>query len=187
MDYSVVGSAASFSDDALTRVKVLIGDRSRGADTSQLRSKIPTRNVSTNWSGKTIWVEEILKDHCQTYKRKENRFIGCFTSEEGSPSKLLVYMHRMNAFTVRERPKSNYLMPFLKQLMRSSQIDRLESRAEGTLAFSELPPKEPNRRIEATTLLLKDSADKPNTLTWTMATKNYELFWGGCGKVKWYN
>jgi hypothetical protein len=89
-------------------------------------------------------------------------------------------MHRMNAFTV-EKIRSNYLMPFLKQLR--SQIDRLESSGEDPRLLDRLQKN--LTESEAYELLLKDTADKQIIFDLDDGvTKNYELFEGVVGKVK---
>jgi hypothetical protein len=122
-------------------------------------------------------VKKYWKDHCQTYKKKPIYWL--FTSEKGA-FQVLVYMHRMNAFTV-EKVRSNYLMPFLKQLR--SQIDRLESSGEDPRLLDRLQKN--LTESEAYELLLKDTADKQITFDLDDGvTKNYELFEGVVGKVK---
>jgi len=170
----LMGSAASFSDDALTRVKSLL-EIVWGADT--LTQNLNFLQECLDDDLENYLVKKYWKDHCQTYKKKPIYWL--FTSEKGA-FQVLVYMHRMNAFTV-EKIRSNYLMPFLKQLR--SQIDRLESSGEDPRLLDCLQKN--LTESEAYELLLKDSADKQITFDLDDGvTKNYELFEGVVGKVK---
>jgi hypothetical protein len=170
----LMGSAASFSDDALTRVKSFL-EIVWGAYT--LTQNLNFLQECLDDDLENYLVKKYWKDHCQTYKKKPIYWL--FTSEKGA-FQVLVYMHRMNAFTV-EKIRSNYLMPFLKQLR--SQIDRLESSDEDPRLLDRLQKN--LTESEAYELLLKDSADKQITFDLDDGvTKNYELFEGVVGKVK---
>jgi hypothetical protein len=170
----LMGSAASFSDDALTRVKSFL-EIVWGADT--LTQNLNFLQECLDDDLENYLVKKYWKDHCQTYKKKPIYWL--FTSEKGA-FQVLVYMHRMNAFTV-EKIRSNYLMPFLKQLR--SQIDRLESSGEDPRLLDRLLKN--LTESEAYELLLKDTADKQITFDLDDGvTKNYELFEGVVGKVK---
>jgi hypothetical protein len=170
----LMGSAASFSDDALTRVKSFL-EIVWGADT--LTQNLNFLQECLDDDLENYLVKKYWKDHCQTYKKKPIYWL--FTSEKGA-FQVLVYMHRMNAFTV-EKIRSNYLMPFLKQLR--SQIDRLESSGEDPRLLDRLQKN--LTESEAYELLLKDTADKQITFDLDDGvTKNYELFEGVVGKVK---
>jgi hypothetical protein len=170
----LMGSAASFSDDALTRVKSFL-EIVWGADT--LTQNLNFLQECLDDDLESYLVKKYWKDHCQTYKKKPIYWL--FTSEKDA-FQVLVYMHRMNAFTV-EKIRSNYLMPFLKQLR--SQIDRLESSGGDPRLLDRLQKN--LTESEAYELLLKDSADKQITFDLDDGvTKNYELFEGVVGKVK---
>jgi len=170
----LMGSAASFSDDALTRVKSFL-EIVWGADT--LTQNLNFLQECLDDDLENYLVKKYWKDHCQTYKKKPIYWL--FTSEKGA-FQVLVYMHRMNAFTV-EKIRSNYLMPFLKQLR--TQIDRLESSGEDPRLLDRLLKN--LTESEAYELLLKDTADKQITFDLDDGvTKNYELFKGVVGKVK---
>jgi hypothetical protein len=170
----LMGSAASFSDDALTRVKSFL-EVVWGSDT--LTQNLNFLQECLDDDLENYLVKKYWKDHCQTYKKKPIYWL--FTSEKGA-FQVLVYMHRINAFTV-EKIRSNYLMPFLKQLR--SQIDRLESSGGDPRLLDRLQKN--LTESEAYELLLKDSADKQITFDLDDGvTKNYELFEGVVGKVK---
>jgi type II restriction/modification system DNA methylase subunit YeeA len=170
----LMGSTASFSDDALTRVKSFL-EIVWGADT--LTQNLNFLQECLDDDLENYLVKKYWKDHCQTYKKKPIYWL--FTSEKGA-FQVLVYMHRMNAFTV-EKIRSNYLMPFLKQLR--SQIDRLESSGEDPRLLDRLQKN--LTESEAYELLLKDTADKQIIFDLDDGvTKNYELFEGVVGKVK---
>jgi hypothetical protein len=116
----LMGSESEFPDDALQRIKQLL-DTIWGAD---------TRTENINFLQKCLdmdlekyLVKNFWKDHCKRYKKKPIYWL--FSSESGA-FQVLVYMHRMNAFTV-ERIREKYLLPHIKHLR--GKISLMESRA----------------------------------------------------------
>jgi hypothetical protein len=68
-------------------------------------------------------VKDFYKYHCKMYKKKPIYWL--FASPKGA-FQVLVYMHRMNAFTV-EKIRANYLLEHIKNI--NSEIMVLESNA----------------------------------------------------------
>jgi hypothetical protein len=170
----VMGSACTFADDALQRVKyfleVVWGE-------STLTQNLNFLQESLDEDLESYLVKKFWADHCKTYKKKPIYWL--FSSEKGA-FQVLAYMHRMNAFTV-EKIRSNYLMPHLKHLR--SQIDRLQSSQEDPRLLDRLQKNLSD--CESYDLILKDVADRQITFDLDDGvTKNYELFEGVVGKVK---
>lgn len=170
----IMGSAGTFADDALQRVKQFL-EVIWGADT--LTQNLNFLQECLDEDLESYLVKKFWKDHCKTYKNKPIYWL--FSSDKGA-FQVLAYMHRMNAFTV-EKIRSNYLMPHLKHLR--TQIDRLESSKEDPRLLDRLQKN--LSECEAYDLVLKDVADKQITFDLDGGvTKNYELFEGVVGKVK---
>jgi len=170
----IMGSACTFADDALQRVKyflkVVWGE-------STLTQNLNFLQECLDEDLESYLVKKFWADHCKTYKKKPIYWL--FSSEKGA-FQVLAYMHRMNAFTV-EKIRSNYLMPHLKHLR--SQIDRLQSSQEDPRLLDRLQKNLSD--CESYDLVLKDVADKQITFDLDDGvTKNYELFEGVVGKVK---
>jgi hypothetical protein len=116
----LMGSESEFPDDALQRIKQLL-DTIWGADTR-------TENINflqecLDMDLEKYLVKHFWKDHCKRYKKKP---IYWLFSSPGGAFQVLVYMHRMNAFTV-ERIREKYLLPHIKHLR--GKINLMESRA----------------------------------------------------------
>ncbi|GAB2478789.1 BREX-1 system adenine-specific DNA-methyltransferase PglX [Algoriphagus taiwanensis] len=170
----IMGSAGTFADDALQRVKYFL-EVIWGADT--LTQNLNFLQECLDEDLESYLVKKFWKDHCKTYKNKPIYWL--FSSDKGA-FQVLAYMHRMNAFTV-EKIRSNYLMPHLKHLR--TQIDRLEASKEDPRLLDRL--QKALTECEAYDLILKDVADKQITFDLDDGvTKNYELFEGVVGKVK---
>ncbi|MDI1324865.1 MAG: BREX-1 system adenine-specific DNA-methyltransferase PglX [Algoriphagus sp.] len=170
----IMGSAGTFADDALKRVKFFL-EVIWGADT--LTQNLNFMQECLDEDLESYLVKKFWADHCKTYKKKPIYWL--FSSEKGA-FQVLAYMHRMNAFTV-EKVRSNYLMPHLKHLR--YQIDRLETNHEDPRQLEKLQKN--LSECESYDLVLKDVADKQITFDLDDGvTKNYELFEGVVGKVK---
>lgn len=170
----IIGSAAIFSDDALQRVKYFL-EVVWGADS--LTQNLNFLQECLDEDLESYLVKKFWADHCKTYKKKPIYWL--FSSDKGA-FQVLVYMHRMNAFTV-EKIRSNYLMPHLKHLR--NQIDRLESSKDDPRLLDKLQKN--LEECEAYDLILKDVADKQITFDLDDGVKNnYELFEGVVRKVK---
>lgn len=170
----IMGSAGTFADDALRRVKYFL-EVIWGSDT--LTQNLNFLQECLDDDLENYLVKKFWADHSKNYKKKPIYWL--FTSEKGA-FQVLVYMHRMNAFTV-EKIRSNYLMPHLKHLR--SQIDRLQSNQEDPRLLDRLQKN--LSECEAYDLVLKDVADKQITFDLDDGVKvNYALFEGVVGKVK---
>lgn len=116
----LMGSESEFPDDALQRVKQLL-DVIWGADAR-------TENLNflqecLDMDLEKYLVKQFWKDHCRRYKKKPIYWL--FASPSGA-FQVLVYMHRMHAFTV-ERIREKYLLPHLKHLR--GKIGAMEAQA----------------------------------------------------------
>lgn len=170
----IMGSAGIFSDDALQRVKYFL-EVVWGPDS--MTQNLNFLQECLDEDLESYLVKKFWADHCKTYKKKPIYWL--FSSDKGA-FQVLVYMHRMNAFTV-EKIRSNYLMPHLKHLR--SQIDRLESSSDDPRLLDKLQKN--LEECESYDLILKDVADKQITFDLDDGVKNnYELFEGVVRKVK---
>lgn len=175
----LMGTACEFPDDALQRVKHLL-DVIWGAD---------TRTVNLNFLQECLdqdlekyLVQHFWKDHCRRYKKKPIYWL--FASAKGA-FQVLVYMHRMNAFTA-ERIRDKYLLPHIKHLR--SKLQALESRA-ALLSKQEAKQLDDLRKdladCEAYELQLKTIADQQIVFDLDDGvTRNYALFEGVVAEIK---
>jgi hypothetical protein len=119
----LMGTAADFPDDVLHRFKtfldVLWGEETRIANLNFLQECL-------NQDLEKFLVNGFWKVHGSMYKKKPIYWL--FASPKGA-FQVLVYMHRMNSFTV-EKIRSNYLMEHLRNLR--FQIEQLSNQT-GTL------------------------------------------------------
>ena len=119
----LMGTAADFPDDVLHRFKtfldVLWGEETRISNLNFLQECL-------NQDLEKFLVNGFWKVHGSMYKKKPIYWL--FASPKGA-FQVLVYMHRMNSFTV-EKIRSNYLMEHLRNLR--FQIEQL-SNHPGTL------------------------------------------------------
>ncbi|MCD8415974.1 BREX-1 system adenine-specific DNA-methyltransferase PglX [Tenacibaculum dicentrarchi] len=114
----LMGTACNFPDDGLQQVYSLL-DTLWGAETR-------TENINfiqecLNKDLEQFLVTDFYKYHCKMYKKKPIYWL--FSSKKGA-FKVLVYMHRMNAFTV-EKIRDNYLLEHIKNV--ASEITFLEN------------------------------------------------------------
>lgn len=174
----LMGTACTFPDDAVNRfnhfLEVVWGaenlTQNKNFMQDCLDQEIEKYLVSSFW-----------KDHCRTYKKKPIYWL--FSSEKGA-FQVLVYMHRMNRFTV-EKIRSKYLLKHLQYLQQ--EIDRMA-------AGSSLNRDEQKRLDSLRTqysecqrydLLLKDCADRQIDFDLDDGiTTNYELFKGVVALIK---
>ncbi|MCB0524506.1 MAG: BREX-1 system adenine-specific DNA-methyltransferase PglX [Lewinellaceae bacterium] len=111
----LMGSACAFPDDALSRVKQLL-DVIWGEDTRTDNLNFLQECLDSDLE--KYLVKQFWKDHCKRYKKKP---IYWLFSSPGGAFQVLVYMHRMNAFTV-ERIREKYLLPHLVHLRGKVQV-----------------------------------------------------------------
>jgi hypothetical protein len=175
----LMGSACQFPDDVLHRVHGLLdviwGEETRTANVNFLEECL----------GKSLekyLVKDFFKDHCKRYKKKPIYWL--FASKKGA-FQVLVYMHRMNAFTV-EKIRSNYLLEHLRHLRQEEQM--LASN-EASLSSRDAKRLDQLRKdiaeCEAYDLDLKDVADRQIAFDLDDGvTENHKLFGNVVAKIK---
>ena len=174
-----MGVGCNFKDDVLQQIYSLL-DTIWGPETR-------TENLNfiqecLNKDLEKFLVKDFYKYHCGMYKKKPIYWL--FASPKGA-FQVLVYMHRMNAFTV-EKIRDNYLLEHIKNL--EGEISLLESN-ELNLNTQDRKKLEQLRKdlIECQDyeVELKDMADKQITFGLDDGvTENYKLFEGVVAKIK---
>jgi hypothetical protein len=106
----LMGTQCNFSDDALQRFNELL-DIIWSAE--QRTKNINFIQECLDKDLERFLVRDFYKYHCNMYKKKPIYWL--FASPKGA-FQVLVYMHRMNAFTV-EKIRANYLLEHLKKLL----------------------------------------------------------------------
>jgi hypothetical protein len=105
----LMGTECNFSDDILQRVyevlDIIWGPKQRTENINFIQ-KCLDKDLER------FLVKDFYKYHCSMYKKKPIYWL--FASPKGA-FQVLVYMHRMNAFTV-EKIRANYLLEHLKKL-----------------------------------------------------------------------
>lgn len=175
----LMGTACEFPDDALQRIKHLL-DVIWGADTRT--DNLNFLQECLNSDLEKYLVKQFWKDHCRRYKKKP---IYWLFSSPGGAFQVLVYMHRMNAFTA-ERIRDKYLLPHIKHLRGKVQL--LDSRA-ALLSSPEARQLDRLRKdlaeCEAYELVLKDVADRQIEFDLDDGVgRNYEFFEGVVAEIK---
>lgn len=175
----LMGSNASFSDDAFLRVKYFL-EIIWGADS--LVENINFLQSCLDEDLESYLIKGFWKDHCHRYKKKPIYWL--FSSPKGA-FQVLVYMHRMNAFTA-EKIRSNYLMEHLKFLR--GRIQRMENNIS-SLSSADARILEKFRNdldeCELYDQQLKTIADKQITFDLDDGVDvNYQLFKGVVGEIK---
>lgn len=175
----LMGTAANFKDDALYQIQELL-DTIWGKDTR-------TENLNFLQDGlnkdlEKYLVKDFWKYHCKTYKKKPIYWL--FSSKKGA-FQVLVYMHRMNAFTV-EKIRANYLLEHLKYL--NAEITALENNA-ANLNTQQARKLDQLRKdlveCEEYDMHLKNAADAQITFDLDDGvTENYKLFTDVVAKIK---
>jgi hypothetical protein len=175
----LMGSLGRFNDDLLNQFKILL-DAIWSPET-----RTENMNFIQEYLGKELekfLVKDFYAYHCKKYKKKPIYWL--FASKKGA-FQVLVYMHRMNAFTV-EKIRSNYLLEHLKYLR--SEISSLEAR-ESSLNSQESKLLQRMRKdlieCEEYDLELKDVADKQISFDLDDGvTVNHALFGSVLAKIK---
>jgi hypothetical protein len=175
----LMGTACNFPDDALQQIYSLL-DAIWGADTRA--ESINFIQDCLNKDVEKFLVTDFYKYHCKMYKKKPIYWL--FSSKKGA-FQVLVYMHRMNAFTV-EKIRDNYLLEHIKNIV--SEITLLENNEVNlnTQEAKKLEQLRKNREecyeYEAD---LKDMADKQITFDLDDGvTENYKKFETVVAKIK---
>lgn len=170
----LMGQAATFKDDAYYQLQELL-HTIWGANT--LTDNINFIEECLDKDLEKYLVKDFWKDHCKRYKKKPIYWL--FSSPKGA-FQVLVYMHRMNRFTL-EKIRSEYLLPHMKYLR--GQIEQLETSG----ANPKLEEKLSLQLMECQEydLLLKDKADQQIEFDLDDGvTENIKLFEGVVAKVK---
>ena len=175
----LMGSFCSFSDDAVQRFKHFL-EVVWGEET--LTQNLNFLQECLDMDLEKYMVKYFWRDHCRRYKKTPIYWL--FASPKGA-FQVLVYMHRMNRFTV-EKIRSKYLLPHLRHL--ESRIARLEERS-AELSRQEARELDTLRKdlVECRDydLLLKDKADRQITFDLDDGVKeNYKLFEGVVAGIK---
>ena len=175
----LMGTAANLKDDALYQIQELL-DTIWGKD-------MRTDNLNFLQDGLNKDLEKYLvndfwKYHCKTYKKKPIYWL--FSSKKGA-FQVLVYMHRMSAFTV-EKIRANYLLEHLKYL--NAEIGALEGN-EANLSTKEARTLDQLRKdlqeCEEYDMHLKNVADAQITFDLDDGvTENYKLFEDVMAKIR---
>jgi type II restriction/modification system DNA methylase subunit YeeA len=175
----LMGTACNFPDDALQQIYNLL-DVVWSTETRT--DNINFIQECLNKDLEKFLVTDFYKYHCKMYKKKPIYWL--FASKKGA-FQVLVYMHRMNAFTV-EKIRANYLLEHIKNI--DSEISLLESN-EASLNTQEAKKLEQLRKnlqecYEYDTEL-KDMADKQITFDLDDGvTVNYKKFETVVAKIK---
>ncbi len=175
----LMGSACDFADDAVTRFKDFL-DVVWGEDTRI--ENINFLQECLDQDLEKFIVNGFWKTHCSMYKKKPIYWL--FASPKGA-FQVLVYMHRMNTFTV-EMIRSNYLINHLKTLR--SKIAIFE-KSESSLSAQDSKMLDKLRKdlleCEQYDLVLKTVAD--NQISFDLddgVTANYKLVEGVVAEIK---
>ncbi len=175
----LMGKNCNFSDDVLQQFNQLL-DTIWGHET-----RIENSNFIQECLGKELekfLVKDFYKYHCSMYKKKPIYWL--FTSKAGA-FQVLVYMHRMNAFTV-EKIRANYMLEHLKNLR--SEESLLQSKG-ANLNTQEARRLDQIRKdlveCEAYDMELKNVADQQITFDLDDGvTANYAKFESVLAKIK---
>jgi len=125
----LMGSNCGFSDDAVHRLRQFI-EVVWGSETLTQNINFLQECLGMDLEKYLTSQNHFWKDHCSRYKKKPIYWL--FSSPTGA-FQALVYMHRMNKYTV-QKIRDNYLLKHLQWL--GSQTSQLQSRSS-TLAREE--------------------------------------------------
>ncbi|GEO05550.1 class I SAM-dependent DNA methyltransferase [Adhaeribacter aerolatus] len=175
----LMGKSCRFTDDVLHRtvhfIEIIWGEETLTINMNFLQECL-------NQDLEQYLVRDFWKDHVRTYKKKPIYWL--FTSPKGA-FQVLVYMHRMNRFTV-GKIRDKYLLPHMQYL--NQHIDQLEIQG-AALGRTEARQLDKLRKdlleCEQYDLLLKDKADQQIEFDLDNGvTANYELFKGVVAPIK---
>jgi hypothetical protein len=175
----LMGKNCNFPDDALQQFQHLL-DTIWGHETR-------TENINfiqdcLDKDLEKFLVKDFYKYHCKMYKKKPIYWL--FASKKGA-FQVLVYMHRMNAFTV-EKIRANYLLEHIKNIRteimvlegNASNLNTQEARTLDRLRSDLL-------ECEAYDMELKNVADQQISFDLDDGVKeNYKLFESVVAKIK---
>jgi hypothetical protein len=175
----LMGKSCRFTDDALHRTVQFI-EYVWGEET--LTQNLNFLQECLNQDLEQYLVRDFWNDHLRTYNKKPIYWL--FTSPTGV-FQVLVYMHRMNRFTV-TKIRDKYLLPHMQYL--AQQVAALEGQG-ASLGRVEARQLDKLRKdlyeCEQYDLLLKDKADQQIEFDLDNGvTANYELFNGVVAPIK---
>jgi hypothetical protein len=179
----IMGNECAFPDDALVRIKNLIHDI-WGEET--LTENLNFINECLTVDLDKYLNEQFWKDHTSRYKKKPIYWL--FSSNPGKPNaaafKVLVYMHRMDKYTV-QKIQRNYLHPhqewikneIAKAVANESNLSKNELKRLEKLRSWELECRDYNEILKTLALqeIVFDLDDG--------VTVNYEKFEGAVAKI----
>jgi hypothetical protein len=175
----LMGKNCNFPDDALQQINQLL-DTIWGHE---------TRTENTNFIQECLDKELekfLIKDfynfHCKMYKKKPIYWL--FSSKTGA-FQVLVYMHRMNAFTV-EKIRANYMLEHLKNLRSEESMLQANASSLNTQEAKRLDQiRKDLIECEAYDMELKNAADQQITFDLDDGvTVNYAKFESVLAKIK---
>jgi hypothetical protein len=173
----LMGSGYNFSDDITVRMRNFL-EASFGQDT--ITENINFINECLGMDMDKFLTEKFWQYHYKMYQKKPIYWV--FTSSNGS-FKVLVYMHRMNKYTI-QKIRNNYLLRHLSFLR--NNIEQLSKKTR-TPAEDKLLDKLRNEELECKDydMLVKDKADKQIEFDLDDGvTVNYALFQDILTKIK---
>ena len=175
----LMGKNCNFPDDALQQINQLL-DTIWGHET-----RIENSNFIQECLGKELekfLVKDFYKYHCKMYKNKPIYWL--FTSKTGA-FQVIVYMHRMNAFTV-EKIRANYMLEHLKNLRSEESMLQANSATLNTQDAKRLDQiRKDLVECEAYDMELKNVADQQITFDLDDGvTANYAKFESVLAKIR---
>lgn len=175
----LMGKNCNFPDDALQQINQL-SDTIWGHET-----RIENSNFIQECLAKELekfLVKDFYKYHCSMYKKKPIYWL--FSSKTGA-FQVLVYMHRMNAFTV-EKIRANYMLEHLKNLRSEESMLKANTANLNTQEAKRLDQLGKDLvECEAYDMELKNVADQQIKFDIDDGvTANYALFESVLAKIK---
>ncbi|MFG4004595.1 BREX-1 system adenine-specific DNA-methyltransferase PglX [Flavobacterium aquidurense] len=175
----LMGKNCNFPDDALQQINQLL-DTIWGQET-----RIENSNFIQECLGKELekfLVKDFYKYHCSMYNKKP---IYWLFSSKTSSFQVLVYMHRMNAFTV-EKIRANYMLEHLKNLRSEESMLQANEANLNTIEAKRLDQiRKDLVECEAYDMELKNVADQQITFDLDEGvTANYAKFESVLAKIK---
>ena len=175
----LMDASCGFADNALHRVKSLI------RQVCGIETEIENINFLESSLGKDLesyLVKDFWNDHCRRYQKRPIYWL--FSSPNGA-FQVLVYMHRMNKYTV-DKIRSNYLLKHIQSLTIRRELLENESANLDRNGQKELIKITKDlEECRAYDLILKNVADKQIEFDLDDGVKvNYEKFDDVVAKIK---
>ena len=175
----LMGNNCQFSDDAVNRLNHFI-EIIWGVE--KLTENINFLQECLNKDIEVYFTKHFWNDHYHTYKKKP---IYWLFASKGNAFQVLVYMHRMNRFTV-EKIRTKYLLPHIQNLQ--SEISLMEDKSP-SISSDDARKLDKLRsdlfESQEYDLELKDRAEQQIEIDLDDGvTENYKLFEGVVAKIK---